>query len=140
MGNWLLSPVSPLNEASLPFTPTFTEGENGAYTYSYSYQAGDSPGDGTITLSNNPGVRDLTHVLVGTLSSGSQIYVNLLSDFESQYGLKTGSLTSDLFWAIFDLHELGHVLAGLKSDRNDAALSKANTSIVVNNCFKDLLK
>ena len=122
------------------------EGADSSYVYSYSYTAGYSPGDGSIQLSNNPAMADLTNVTVGTLSNGNVITVNVLADMEQQYGQKSGVLTPSLFWAMTDLHELGHVLGGMAEDSvvsgsgGNSALSHANTDIVIESCFKELLK
>jgi hypothetical protein len=145
-GNWSqaydeLNGAVEIGDVPLEFTsPTLTEKDDGAYTYSYSYTAAYARGDGTLQLNNVEALKDLTKLRVGTLKDGTPIYANVLTDFESSHSLKTGSMTSDLFWAIFELHELGHILNGLKSDKDKADLSSTNTDTVIKNCFKDLVK
>ncbi len=123
-------------DMDLGFHATFQSDSGGSYSLYVAY----TPGDGSIELNNNPALNDLSQVPVGTLSNGQQVTVNLLSDLEGYYGLKGGSVTPQLFWAIFELHELGHMLQGLPSDKDDETQSKINTGKVIDHCFKSLKK
>jgi len=127
-----------MTDTKLPFTSNLVENEDGSYRFSYYYQVAYTTPGGQIQLNNDSHLSDPAHVLLGSLKDGTEIYANLLTDTEKAYGLRSGSLTTDLFWAMFDLHELGHVLRGLKTDDGNSALSKANTQAVVDACFKDL--
>jgi RHS repeat-associated protein len=129
-----------IKDAALAFSIKFTPTPDGGAVYSVDYLAGKTPGDGSIQLNDNPALSDPSSVYVGTSPDGRKVFANLLEGMETDYGLKAGSLNADLFWAIYELHELGHVLTGLKSDTDNKPLSMANTQTVIDNCFKDLKK
>ena len=120
---------------------TLTESADGGYSYtSTAVKVGNAPGDGTIQLNSNAQLSNLSQVLVGTLSNGTNVYDNMLTSFENAFGLKSGSLDTSTYWAIYLLHELGHVVGGLPSDKNSVPQSLANTQGVVDNCFASLKK
>ena len=90
-------------------------------------------GGSPITLNSNP-------LLTGNLRAvgvGNYV-VGLLNWEEQSYKLQPGSLDSATWWAIVDLHELGHAKGGLANDGGNTKLSNDNTQTVIDNCFKGL--
>lgn len=66
------------------------------------------------------------------------MYANFPQDWEKLFDLRSGSVDGSTFWAFTLLHELGHLLGGLKNGYKNKDLSETNYRIVLNNCFKDL--
>jgi len=79
-------------------------------------------------------------VPLGTDGQGDLVTVNILADTETTYGLRAGSLNASTFWAIYILHELGHIENGFGDDTGNSDASKQNTQTVVDNCFGSLKK
>jgi len=106
-------------------------------TYEISFQAGAFDPATGITFNLQLG-SNVNHYFVGTMEGGTPIYANLASGWESDLGLKAGSLTNDNFWAVVWLHESGHGTGTLASDVGNSGLSRENNQKVVDNCFKGL--
>lgn len=95
-------------------------------------------GDGVIRL--NSSISDPSKYIVRGSARAGDIKINLVADLEKEWGLSGGSVDTDTFWAIFLLHEIGHIFSGLPDDLENSELSHANTLKVLNECFKDLKK
>jgi hypothetical protein len=116
-----------IDDVALKFQPTSDGGLD--------FLAAFAPGNGTIQLNNNAALSNLSAVPLGNGTS-----VNVLSAVEQQFGLKTDSLSSSLFWAINELHELGHVTGAFGDDTGNTQQSNTYTQKVIDNCFGFLKK
>jgi hypothetical protein len=94
------------------------------------------PGGNIIQLNQNVGPNP-SHYLIG-YRGGQWDFVNLIPPYLQSAGVPAGTFNDDTFWAVQELHELGHILGGFRSDVGNASLSLSYTKTVIQNCFPQL--
>ena len=127
---------APIFLADLPI-PVGTKQPDGAFRYSYQVAATSG---GTIFINSVLASSDLSKFLIA-YDSGKPVYANLLADFERHHELIQGSVSTESFWGIFYLHELGHMAnpGRFRDDTDNPGASESYTQRVIENCFQDLI-
>jgi hypothetical protein len=104
-------------------------------TWNFFYKAATTA-NGGITLNQN--ITDPDHTYAG-VSGGQPQYVNLGNLlFPASKIPTTATIDDNTFWAIFELHQLGHISGKFPDDTGNSAASEKNDKTVITKCFPEL--
>ena len=69
------------------------------------------------------------------------MYTNLGNSLFNNLGLTaTGPISNNDYYAIFELHELGHILGAFSDDSTSTQESLDNDATIIEKCFPQLIK